>query len=144
MYHSVTIGSKNTWADWRLIPSSPPFVSPPPVRKNMVELPGGNGSIDLTKFLGNTTHYGVSEGTWEFVLTDQTIQRELQVSEIATFLHGQRFEKIIFEDDPDWYYSGLLELTAVKPAKNYSSITIGYTIDPFKRQVRNGTVVTSL
>lgn len=144
MYHSVTIGSKNTWADWRLIPSSPPFVAPPPVRKNMVELPGGNGSIDLTQFIGNTIHYGVSEGTWDFVIADQSIPRELQVSEIAKYLHGKRFEKIIFEDDPDWYYSGRLEIASIKPAKNYSAITINYTIDPFKRQSRNGMVVTSL
>lgn len=145
MYHSVTIGTKNTWEDWRLIPSSPPFVAPPPVRKNMVELPGGNGSIDLTQFIGNTTHYGVSEGTWDFIISDQvTMNREQWVSEISKYLHGKRFDKIIFEDDPDWYYKGRLEVNSVKSGKNFSAITIGYTIDPFKRRIVNGEEVTSL
>ena len=145
MYHSITIGNKNTWEDWRLIPAAPPIVTPPPVRKNMVELPGGNGSIDLTQFIGNTTHYGVSEGTWDFIISDQkAMNREQWVSEIAKYLHGKRFEKIVLEDDPDWYYKGRLELSGVKVGKNFSAITISYTMDPFKHQMQNGTEVTSL
>lgn len=142
MYHSVTIGTKNTWEDWRLISASPPFVVPPPVRKNLVELPGGNGSIDLTKFIGNKTHYGVSEGTWEFVISDQnTMTRDQWVSEIMNYLHGRRFEKIVLEDDPDYYYSGRLEVGQVKPGKSFSTISIAYTIDPYKHKISDATVV---
>lgn len=135
MYHSVTIGTKNTWADWRLIPSAPPVVQPPPLRKNFVELPGGNGSIDLTQFIGNQTHFGVIEGSWEFVITDQISKtRDQWVDEIASYLHGKRFEIIILEDLPDYYYSGRFEVTQ-KVGKNYSSITIAYTLDPFKKKL---------
>lgn len=142
MYHSVTIGSKNTWEDWRLIPSSPPTIMPPPVRKNFVELPGGNGSIDLSRFIGNQPRYGVSEGSWEFVISDQhTMTREQWYFTIANYVHGQRFEKIILEDDPDHYYSGLLEVSQVKPGKSYSTITINYTMDPFKHKLIDNSVV---
>lgn len=144
MYHSVTIGSKNTWEDWRLIPSSPPIVSTPPLRKNIVELPGGNGSIDLTQFIGNQPHYGVSEGSWDFILSDQqTMTTNQWASEIANYIHGKRFEKIILEDDPDWYYSGRLEFGGVKVGKSYSAITISYTMDPFKKKIVDGSEVTS-
>lgn len=145
MYHSITIGDKNTWADWRLIPAAPPIITIPPVRKNMVELPGGNGSIDLTQFIGNKTLYGVSEGTWEFVITDQVSHTMMQWrNEIVDYIHGKRFDSIILEDDPYWVYTGRLEVQAVKPGKSYSGITIAYTIDPFKRRMVNGREVTSV
>lgn len=125
--------NKNTWTDWRLIPSAPPVVQPAPIRKNMVELPGGNGSIDLTQFIGNQVHYGVIEGTWEFVISDQKSKtRDEWVEEIASYLHGKRFEIIVLEDLPEYCYSGRFEVTQ-KVGKNYSSITIAYTLDPFKK-----------
>lgn len=143
MYHSVTIGTKNTWEDWRLIPSTPPTINPPPVRKNLVELPGGNGSIDLTQFLAGSTHFGVIEGTWEFVISDQISRtREQWVQEITDYLHGKRFENVMLEDVPGYRYSGRFEVGGAKAGKNFSTITIGYTMDPFKKKV--GSEVTSL
>lgn len=143
MYHSVTIGDKNTWTDWRLIPSTPPTVNPPPVRKNMVELPGGNGSIDLTQFLGGSTRYGVIEGTWEFVISDQdSFTREQWAQQITDYLHGKRFDNIVLEDVPGWCYSGRFEVGGVKVGKNFSTITIGYTMDPFKHKVMNSEVTS--
>jgi len=135
MYHSVTIGDKNTWEDWRLIPGSPPTIPVPAIKKNYVELPAGNGSIDLTTFLGNTLHYGMREGTWEFAITDQTISREETAAAIVKYLHGKRFEKIVLEDDPTHYYSGRLEFGGIKVGKNYSTLTIGFTIDTFKHKL---------
>lgn len=138
MYHSVTIGTKNTWADWRLIPSSPPVVQPPPIRKNLVELPGGNGSIDLTQFIGNQVHYGVIEGSWDFVITDQVSRtRQQWVDEITSYLHGKRFERIVLEDDPDNYYSGRFEVSS-KVGKDYSSVTLTYSFDPFRHNLGTG------
>lgn len=135
MYHSITIGTYNTWEDWRLIPAAPPFIPPPPVRKNFVELPGGNGSINLTNFLTGSPHYGMREGTWEFVITNQNITREQMGSIIVSALHGKWFDKIVLEDDPDYYYSGFLEVSGPKVGKSFSSIAIAFTINPFKHKL---------
>ena len=135
MYHSITFNTFNTWEDWRLIPSSPPQIPPPPIRKNFVELPGGNGSVNLTSFLSKTPLYGMREGTWEFAITDQSITREQTVSTIVSALHGKWIDKIILEDDPNYYYSGLVEVSMPKVGKSYSTITIGFTINPFKHKL---------
>ena len=39
MFHSITIGDKNTWADWRLVPVSRPVFNPPPQKKVTVDIP---------------------------------------------------------------------------------------------------------
>lgn len=135
MYHSVTIGDKNTWEDWRLIPGSPPTIPIPAIKKKFVELPAGNGSIDLTGFLANGPYYGMREGTWEFAITDQERTREETASMIAHYLHGKRFEKIVLEDDPEHYYSGRLEFGGIKVGKTFSTLSIAFTIDTFKHKL---------
>ena len=48
MYHSVTFGDKNTWDDWRLVPASRPVFNPPAQKVKTLEIPGGDGVIDLS------------------------------------------------------------------------------------------------
>ena len=57
MYHSITLGTKNTWDDWHLIPTSRPVVNPPSVKTNMIEIPGGDGVLDLTTALAGRVLY---------------------------------------------------------------------------------------
>ena len=57
MYHSITIGDKNTWDDWHLIPTTRPLFAPPGVKKNIVSIPGGDGSLDLTEALTGRPTY---------------------------------------------------------------------------------------
>ena len=51
MYHSITFGTKNTWDDWHLIPKTRPLVNPPTVKTNYVDIPCGDGVLDLTETL---------------------------------------------------------------------------------------------
>ena len=57
MYHSITLGTKNTWDDCYLIPTSRPVVNPPSVKTNMIEIPGGDGVLDLTTALAGRVLY---------------------------------------------------------------------------------------
>lgn len=57
MYHSITIGDKNTWDDWHLIPATRPLFNPPTVKENMVNIPGGDGVLDLTASLAGRPTY---------------------------------------------------------------------------------------
>lgn len=57
-------------------------------------------------------------------------------SDIMRFLHGKRYN-IILNDDPDWYYTGRLTVSAWNPGQHNSTITINYNVDPYKRSVMN-------
>ena len=51
MYHSITFANeKNTWDDWRLIPSSPPLVVPPSIKADYVGVAGVDCGIDLSDY----------------------------------------------------------------------------------------------
>lgn len=150
MYHSITIGEKNTWSDWHLIPTSRPFVALPTVNKKTVEIPGRNGSIDLTEFLTGHPTYGNRKGSWEFYISNEFFLYSdpnfvrgavnwqnwpTAVREIAEYCHGKVLTAIL-EDDPDYYYKGRFEVS-YKPQKDYSVVTISYDLEPQETRIYN-------
>lgn len=143
MYYSITFtdasGQKrNTWADWQLIPSSPPMIEPPDVYTNYVDVPGRTeGPIDLTDVFGDEPAFQNSEGTWEFVsATDKDNRPELYL-ELKRFLHGRKM-KIELEEDPHHYYEGRTSVEAPRTGKGHNMYSIKYTIAPV-RYLYNGT-----
>lgn len=134
MYHSITLGDKNTWDNWHLIPKSRPLFNPPSVKTNYIEIPGGDGSLDLTTALTGRPVYKNRTGSWEFYVENGFKDWAVLYSEIMTYLHGQKL-KAILEDDPGYYYEGRFAVNAWKSDSNWSIITIDYEVAPHKRSL---------
>ena len=112
-YHSITIGDKNTWRDFRLIPSSRPTIASPEVKTTFVEVPGADGQLDFTEALDNKIHYGVREGSWErkqIILLDE------------------------MDAYPNQYWTGRIMLNEFASDEHHSKVTINYVIDPFRSE----------
>ena len=69
MIYAVTFNisgvKKNTWADWRLVPDTPPMIPPPEMNVNIVDIPG-RGPIDLSLVPLNRRTYKRMSGSWNF------------------------------------------------------------------------------
>ena len=137
MYHSITIGTKNTWDDWHLIPASRPFFAPPKVKTNTVDIPGGDGVIDLTEVLAGRPTFNNRSGSWIFYVDSDHKSWSSLYSEIMTYLHGQKMRAVL-EDDPLYYYEGRFSVNAWKTEQNWSQITINYDVEPFKYEIVGG------
>lgn len=133
-YHSIRIGDKNTWDDWHLIPTSRPKFNMPNVKTNYVDIPGGDGVLDLTTALTGRPTYGNRQGSFEFLVINDYGEWYERYSDIATYLHGKEF-KAILDDDPDWYYEGRFALNEWKSDKDWSKITINYNVGPYKKSI---------
>ena len=108
MYHSLTIGNKNTYSDWYLVPDGRLSIAPPSVKTTFVEVPGGSGSLDLSQLLTSYPLYKNREGELKFhVLNDKPYTWSELYHEIVNSIHGKKL-KIVLEDDPDYYYEGIL------------------------------------
>ena len=140
MYHSITIGDKNTWNDWHLIPTSRPFVTLPPINEKQVSVPGRNGVIDLTEYLTGNPTYGNRKGAWEFyVMHDLWSSWDKAYSTITKYCHG-KYRNIVLEDEPGFEYEGKLKVSW-RTQKDYSIIIIEYDLDPFKMNSETGDYV---
>lgn len=131
MYHSIIFGNKNTWTDWHLVPASRPVFKPPSQKKMLLDIPAGNGSIDLSDSL---THYPVfnnSEGSFEFIVMNDYLPWNETYSAIMDYLHGQKLRAVL-EDDPEYYREGRFTVNEWKSDKDYSRITINYSVSPYK------------
>lgn len=134
MYHSITIGDKNTWDDWHLIPETRPLVNPPPVKSNYIEIPGGDGVLDLTTAMTGKPLYNNRTGSWNFIVQNGFKDWSVLYSEIMAYLHGQAL-KAVLEDDASFYYEGRFSVNQWKSDKDFSRIVIDYNVGPYKQYV---------
>ena len=137
--HSITFVKdkhleKNSWSDWYLIPSSRPVFSPPSPKLKFVDIPGMAGQLDISTVL--TNGYPIYEnrsGDLEFVFAVE--DHNLWIStfdEMMIFFKDSNIQAIL-EDDPDYYYEGLFNLTTWRSEKKYSMVVISYNVNPYKK-----------
>ncbi len=142
MYHSITFKiaesyvtdgeERNTWDDWHLVPTSRPVVNPPSVKTKYVDIPGGNGSLDLTTVLTKQPLYGQRTGSWEFLVMNDYEPWDVIYRKIMDYIHGMRVQ-VFPEDEPGYYYEGRISVNNWKSDVHNSYITLDYTLDPYKK-----------
>ena len=129
--------SKNTWTDWKLIPTERPTFAPPKRKETILNVPGANGSIDLSEALTGFSVYENRQGSFTFIVDpDYSPFNGSWVSaysEISNFLNGRTL-KCVLSDDPDYYYEGMFKLSNwdSKSDGTWSEITIDYNVQPYK------------
>lgn len=143
MYHSISfsnsLGARNTFDDWGLIPSSRPLFVPPKKKTNYVDIPGANGALDLSEALTGFPVFNDREGSIEFYVDNPTGQVTpglwaQRYSDISSWLNGKKMTAVL-EDDPNWYYQGQFNVDSWKSDKDRSKIVISYRVDPYKYEV---------
>lgn len=145
MYYSVTFinssgTQKNTWADWHLIPVSPPMFDPPEPYTNYVDIPGRTeGPIDLSEALTDGPSFHNSEGSWEFVQLEGYQSRTVLYDQLKAFLHGKQM-KIILDEDPTHYRIGRVAVSMPRTGKGNNSFGISYNVRPVRYLVSNDTI----
>ncbi len=136
MYYAVTIikgtETKNTYNDWYLVPSSRPVINPPEPKYNMIDIPGVNGSIDLTEVLTGDVSYSNRTGSIEFIVFNEKPMTWYNLyTQIMDFVQGQKVQ-IKLEEEPEYYYEGRVKVNAWQSGKNFSTISLDYNLDPYK------------
>lgn len=141
MYHSINFfdshASKNTYDDWKLIPTKRPAISPPDPKTTYVDIPGSNGQLDLSEVVSKRPVYSQRKGSFSFKVLNDYSEYKGWVDiyqTILNYLHGKRM-KMILEDDPKYYYEGRYSVKSWSSDKDYSTINIDYNVDPFKYSV---------
>ena len=138
MYHSITIGEKNTWDDWHLIPSARPVFKQPEQKKKILEIPGADGELDLSMSLTGYPVYNNRVGSLEFNVVNGYKPWYILCSEIANYLSGKTFRAVL-EDDKEHFYEGKFSLNEWKSEKSWSKIVIDYNLNPYKWRLLSST-----
>ena len=117
-------------------------VGPAEPKTSLVEIPGGNGSIDLTEALGAGVAYKDRTIKWTFALYPGEPWASKR-SEVSNAINGKRL-RIVLDDDPTWYYDGRVSVTDHKSDNRLHQITVEATCAPYKRRVSERTISAEL
>ena len=140
MHHSITFGdevngTKNTWTDWELIPGSPPAIDSPSPKTNFIDIPGRiKGPYDASLIPFNHQTFERITGSWEFVMCDDywhTPNPRSTHAAIRGWLHGKR-TKIVLEDEPNYFYYGLITVAPPEYSQGPFIVEISYDIEPVR------------
>lgn len=134
MVYGVTFGEFHSFRNWKLLLNERPKISPPAPKTIYIDIPGGDGHLDLTESLSGNVNYNTR--TIEFVFITKAARKNwpLLYSEILDCVHGKEM-KIILDEDPEYYYIGRVFVNEWKSSEKYSTIVINAEVDPYKYDI---------
>ena len=124
----------NTWYDWNLILTAKD-VTPPEPKTYLVEIDGADGSLDLSESLSGRVVYKDRKVTADF-WTDHGNRRDREriYREIVRSLHGKKI-KLIEPDDPDHYFLGRVNISALSNNVAYATFKLNATCEPWRYSI---------
>lgn len=121
----------HTERDWGLKLLSV-YIPMPDPKTQILDISGGDGSIDLTEINGRPAYNDRDGVELVFDLMDGSYENWfLKYSQCAAEVHGRKV-KMVLDDDPDHYYMVRLKLDGKKSNPVYGQITFSGTAEPFK------------
>lgn len=127
----VNFGGKHSYWDWGLILSEAPVVSPPKPKEKLVDVPGADGSLDLTETLTGKVQYEMRDITCKFTMMHPRERWPEMYSDILNHLHGKTVE-ITLDNDQDWAYIGRAKVDKWEPGQAVANLTIKAKVAPYK------------
>lgn len=138
MGSGVTFEDKiHTERDWGLKLLSI-YIPMPQPKTRLVDIPGGDGSIDLTEVNTGRPAYKDRNGMeLVFDLMDGDYKTWfMKYSQFADCVHGRKV-KMVLDDESEHYYMVRLEIDGEKSNPVYGQITLKGTAEPFKYDLQS-------
>lgn len=130
--YGVTMNDKHSFRDYGLIMTEKKISDPEPQTK-YVEVPGRNGSIDMTETLTGNVRYKDRTIECKFATTKRVGEWSSFISSLQNEFQGQNV-KLIFDDDAAFYWIGRVTLD-LETSGAVASISLSATVDPYKYNI---------
>ena len=139
MGNGITFDDKyHTYNDWSLKLLSL-YIPTPSVKENYIDVPGMDGSIDLTDVLGRPLYSDRDGIEIVFDLLDGSYSKWFALCEkISSILHGKRL-KMVLDDESNRFYNVRLNVDINKSNAVMSQIVLSGKAEPFKYDVQSTT-----
>ena len=139
--YGVTFGDYHSYDDLDLILASKEIGAPEP-KTETIDIPGGDGELDFTKFSG-TVRYKNRQLIFKFFYIGERSTFADKFSEVQNAIHGKKL-KITLDDDPNHYYFGRCTVDRWKVDKSIGKITVEANCEPYKYKNSVTTVSQSI
>ena len=126
----VSFNDIHSFYDLNLVLSSV-TISPAEPKETLVDIPGADGSLDMTEAHGEVKF---KDRTLKLVFTVHPLDRmtfEERKTAVSNALNGLRC-KITLDKDLDYYYDGRCKVDEYMQDRNLKQITVSATVRPYK------------
>lgn len=104
----------------------------PSVKMNMLDLPGGDGSLDATEVFGDVLYENREDSMVFAAECDPGAQAfERLKTDISRFLHGRSFDYVL-PHDPGYIYHGRFAVDEAYARMHYRRVKLKVTSRPYK------------
>ncbi len=134
---NVKIGNYDCFETWGYTLTTY-SVDAPEVETVTVSVPGRNGVIDITNNLFGGPKYKNRTISMEFAKPRSEYTFD-DYRDILEKVHGKMLD-IIFDQEPNWKYTGRCTVSALDRNAGFSSFTIEVDADPFKTNLADETI----
>lgn len=104
-------------------------IQPAEPKLNLIDIPGADGSVDMSELPGGRVVYNDRTLTWTYALYPGDDWNEKH-REVSNALNGRRCQ-ITPDDDPDWYYTGRLVVRQYNTDRALRQITVEAICNPW-------------
>lgn len=126
---TIIVDGEDSYDNWGLLLTEMEL-KPPEARLQLIDVPGGNGSIDLTDALTGDVTFGDREQSFSFeaIMPDDF---EAIKTRLSNKLHGRRL-KYRLSWDRGYEYEGRFEIDEYPQPVSIGIIRVKVTADPYK------------
>lgn len=130
--------SYHTLKDWGLAIGNNNPVGEPELEEYYVDVPGADGFLDFTEF--TTGRRIFKSRTIEMKMGGKKPRNDwdIWIADIRNLLHGRKI-KIIFDNDPGFYYIGRAKIQDFDRDREIGTFTIYVKADPYKYNISDNT-----
>lgn len=127
----VNFGETHSYYDLGLILSAVDIPAAAP-KTNYIDIPGGDGSLDLSEVHGDIK-YSDRECTFTFTVSKSIRESEWEERKtlVCNALNGRTF-RITLDKDPDYYYTGRCIVDGYSVNKRIRQIVVKAKVNPWK------------
>ena len=116
----------------------------PDVKTNVIEVQGADGVVDMTDFFGEVKY---TNRILKFKFTINPLLKQSEYlntfNNVQNILHGTQ-QKIILDDESDYYYFGIISVGNYKCEKGIATFEMTCDCEPFKTENEVTTVTQSI
>lgn len=129
MARGTNFGGIHSHRDLNLIQQQV-VVAPAEPKLNLIDIPGANGSKDMSEQPAGRITFNDRMITWTFALYPGDNWRAKQ-RQVSNALNGRRF-RITLDDDPDYYFDGRLSVKEHNRDRTLRQITVEAICAPYQ------------